>query len=293
MNLDDPAFSLKNARVCIIGFGLMGGSLAMALKDQVAGISAVDVNPKSRDQAVAWGIVEQASDDLRIADEADLVVLATPVRTLIGQIRELAGILKPGAMVIDLGSVKAPVVEAMNALPESIGAVAGHPMCGKEVSGLEHADAALFQQARFVLCRTERTTPKAWKITCKLVEAVGAQRIEMDAAQHDRVAAGTSHLPYLLSATLALTTGMQAAHDKAVWMLAASGFRDTSRLAGSDPEMMRDILLSNRDKVLNRISRAQEHLSQIAELIESDDSDALLRLLCEAQNFRHEWEEKH
>lgn len=291
--MDDPAFTLKNARVCIVGLGLMGGSLAMALKDQVAGISGIDVNPKSRDQAVAWGIAGQVSDDLKLAGKADLVVLATPVRTMIGQIGELAEILKPGATVVDLGSVKAPVVEAMNALPEGIGAVAGHPMCGKEVSGLEHADAALFHKARFVLCRTERTTLEARKIAGELVEAVGAELIEMGAVQHDRVAAGTSHLPYLLSAALVLTTGMQAAHDEAVWMLAASGFRDTSRLAGSDPAMMRDILLSNREKVLDRISQAQEQLSQIAELIASDDGDALLRLLCEAQNFRHEWEEKH
>ena len=210
-----PDFALKNARICVIGLGLMGGSLAMALKNQVAGISAVDVNPKSRDQAVAWGIVGKASDDLKVAGEANLVVLATPVRTLIGQIRELAGILTPGAVVIDLGSVKAPVVEAMNTLPETIGAVAGHPMCGKEVSGLEHADSALFHMARFVLCRTERTTPEAWKIARELVEAVGAQVMEMDAVQHDRVAAGTSHLPYLLSAALTLTTGMHAAHDEA------------------------------------------------------------------------------
>jgi prephenate dehydrogenase len=291
--MDEPAFNLKDARVCIIGLGLMGGSLAMALKDQVVEISAVDVNPKSRNQAMAWGIVERVSDDLKLAADANLVMLATPVRTLIVQIRELAGILRLGTTVIDLGSVKAPVVAAMNALPESIGAVAGHPMCGKEVSGLEYADAALFHRARFVLCRTERTTPEAWKIAGKLVEVVGAQRIEMDAVQHDRVAAGTSHLPYLLSAALALTTGMQAAHDEGVWMLASSGFRDTSRLAGSDPAMMRDILLSNREEVLDRISEAESHLNEIAILIEKNDGDALLRLLCEAQNFRHEWEEKH
>jgi len=288
-----PDFALKNARICVIGLGLMGGSLAMALKNQVAGISAVDVNPKSRDQAVAWGIVGKASDDLKVAGEANLVVLATPVRTLIGQIRELAGILTPGAVVIDLGSVKAPVVEAMNTLPETIGAVAGHPMCGKEVSGLEHADSALFHMARFVLCRTERTTPEAWKIARELVEAVGAQVMEMDAVQHDRVAAGTSHLPYLLSAALTLTTGMHAAHDEMVWMLAASGFRDTSRLAGSDPAMMRDILLSNRDEVLDRISEAQSHMNEIADLMANNDGDGLLRLLCEAQNFRHEWEDNH
>src|SRR5688572_21293660 len=162
--MDEPGFSLKDSNICIVGLGLMGGSMALALRDQVAGITAVDADPATCDAAVQQGIVSQASSDLSLAAGVEIVILATPVRTLIRQISEIASILRPGTLVFDLGSVKGPVVEAMNVLPEHIMAVAGHPMCGKEVSGVIHADAALYSGARFVLCRTERTTPEAWAI---------------------------------------------------------------------------------------------------------------------------------
>jgi prephenate dehydrogenase len=106
--------------------------------------------------------------------DAGLVVLAAPMRALIALVKEAGDIMRPGAMLLDLGSVKQPVVAAMDRLPEHIGAVAGHPMCGREVAGLAHADGALYQNARFVLCRTARTTENAWVVGEELVEAVGA-----------------------------------------------------------------------------------------------------------------------
>ena len=125
--MDEPGFSLKDANICIVGLGLMGGSMALALQNQVAGITAVDADPATCDAAVQQGIAKQAGSSLDLAASADIVILATPVRTLIRQITELAPILKPGALLLDLGSVKGAVVEAMNTLPEHIRAVAGHP----------------------------------------------------------------------------------------------------------------------------------------------------------------------
>jgi prephenate dehydrogenase len=288
--MDEDGFTPVQAQVCVVGLGLMGGSLALALRGQVASVTGIDADPAICEAAVTQGVVKRAGGDFSPAAEADIVVLATPVRAIIRLVGELGGRLKPGALLIDLGSVKRPVIDAMDDLPQHVQAVGGHPMCGKAVSGLEHADATLYRGAQFVLCRSERTTPAAWKLSRKLVEAVGARSIGMDAAHHDQVAATISGLPYALSAALALVAGRQAEADPAVWRLAASGFRDTSRLAGSDPVMMTDILLTNADAVLEAIRQAQGHLEVLAGAIGSGMPEALHAQLAEAQQRRHEWE---
>lgn len=286
------ALSLKEARVCIVGLGLMGGSLALALRGQVARLSAVDADPATRSRALAGQIASPASDSLTLAAEADVVVLATPVGSIIELIAELPAILAPGALLMDLGSVKGPVVAAMNTLPASIDAVGGHPMCGKSVAGLEHAEADLYRDALFVLCRTGRTSPHAMRLATELAGAVGARPVEMDAAHHDRVAAVVSGLPYALSASLALTAGVRAQYDPAVWELASTGFRDTSRLAGTDPALMADILLTNAPAVLDAIGEAQRHLAGLADAVRAGDPRHLSAFLSHAQAARHAWEKE-
>lgn len=288
--MDEPGFTLKHTRVCIVGLGLMGGSMALALRGRVADLAAVDADAATCDAALRRGIVSRAATDLSLVTDANLVILAAPVRALIDLIGAIGPRLAPGTIVLDLGSVKLPVVQAMNALPDHIGAVGGHPMCGREHSGLDHADSTLFRDARFVLCRTQRTTSAAWALCEEVVGAVGALGVEMDAAHHDRIAAVISHLPYVLSAALASTAGCHAEQDPAAWVLAASGFRDASRLAASDPTMMLDILLSNAAAVLSAIGEAQAHLNLLAALIEEADADRLHNLLAEAQSHRRGWE---
>ena len=288
--MDEDGFTLRDRTVCVVGLGLMGGSLALALRDRVAALTGVDVDPVTRAAALERGIVSRAADDLTLAREADVVVLATPVRTIIRLVGELGPALRPGALLFDIGSVKGPVVEAMNALPEAVGAVGGHPMCGKAEAGLRHAEAALYEGAPFVLCRTERSTEVALSIAGAIVNAVGARMIVMDAGWHDRAVAFISHLPYALSAALALTAGAYAATDPLAWSLAASGFRDTSRLAGSDPLMMADILLTNADAVLETLDAARGSLEELSALIRRGDPEALIAYLERVQQIRHDWE---
>jgi prephenate dehydrogenase len=180
----------------------------------------------------------------------------------------------------------------MNRLPESIQAIGGHPMCGRETGGLLHAEASLFQGARFVLCPCDRTTSDALRLAHKLVHSIGATAIEMDAARHDGIAGIISGLPYLLSTALVGTADSAAQTDSAVWELAASGFRDTSRLAGSDPEIMTDLLLTNRASVLEAISEAQGQLDALADLIRAGDADALREALTQIQAARATWQEQ-
>ncbi len=293
--MDESGFTtpngLKEAVVCIVGLGLMGGSLALALRGRTAGLLAVDKDLSTCWNATEKGIVSQAGDDLTLVGKADVVILSTPMRVLLRLVDEVAGHLKPGTLLLDLGSVKQPVVEKMNRLPESIRAVGGHPMCGKEVSGLAHADPDLFRNAPFVLCRSERTTPEALALAGELIEEIGARAIEMEAAHHDRIVAAISALPYALSAALALAAGEQAAEDPLTWALASSGFRDTSRLAGSGPVVMADILLTNAPAVLESLAQAGEMLSTLSDLVEQGDPAALYAFLSRAQAYRHEWEE--
>jgi prephenate dehydrogenase len=184
---------------------------------------------------------------------------------------------------MDLGSSKARVVEAMEALPPYFQAVGGHPMCGKEASGVVAADADLYEGATFVLTplrrdsgqALRRTSPEALMLAEELVEAVGAQPLLMDAERHDRLVAAVSHLPYLLSVGLVATIEEVAVEDELVWELAASGFRDTSRLAASDVSMMLDILLTNRQAAGEMLSRFVHELEAIADLLEADDEQAL------------------
>jgi prephenate dehydrogenase len=195
---------------------------------------------------------------------------------------------------MDLGSTKARIVEAMEALRPHLQAVGGHPMCGKEVSGIEAAEADLYEGAAFVLTPLRQgsgqalpqTSSDAVALAQELVEAVGARPLLMTAERHDRLAAAVSHLPYLLSVGLVAATEELATEDELVWELAASGLRDTSRLAVSDVTMMLDILLTNRQAVREMLSRLAHQLSAIAHLLEANDEEELRSLMEQVRRRR-------
>lgn len=258
---------LDNARVAIVGLGLMGGSLALALRGKRRSIIGFDRSPEIVEQALQRQVVDVATPDLAGVANADIVVLATPVRTIIELIPRVAALMRPGALLLDLGSTKGQIVEVMNRLPEGCVAVGGHPMCGKETSGLDNADAGLFQGARFALVPTERSTGEALSLATELAYAVGACPLVLDAYEHDQAVAVVSHLPYLLAASLALTEQEESAGNPAAGLLAASGFRDTTRLAGSGTEMMLDILLTNREAVEQALDIFEGKLAQVRGLL--------------------------
>ena len=199
--------------------------------------------------------------------EADVVILATPVRTIVKILTEIGPLLSPGSLLTDMGSAKQEVVQAMQALPSHVQPIGGHPMCGKETSGLSAADASLYESATYVLTPLSRTSESAMRLAIELVRAVGAQPLLLDASRHDTLVAATSHLPYLLSVGLVGTVERLA--DGAAWKVVAGGFRDTSRLAASDETMMLDTLLANRDMVLTALAGFQDRLSALAHLLET------------------------
>ena len=270
---------LRSLRVGIIGLGLMGGSLALALRGRVAELVAIERQPNTRQLALREGIVSAAVEELSaVFPPVDLLVLATPVRAIIDTLGHLPVLLPSGCAVLDLGSTKSEVVATMDALPEPFAAIGGHPMCGKETSGLTSAAADLYCDQTFFLCRSRRTTTALEATVLALVDALGARPVFVDAATHDTAVATTSHLPALLSAAL-----MRVASEEDLWAASASGFRDTSRLAGSDPRMMLDILLTNRNAVLATLAGYASELAAVRQAIEQADEAALIEWLAAAQ----------
>jgi prephenate dehydrogenase len=281
--------------LAIVGLGLMGGSLALALRNArspLAGNSApqkiigITRTRATLDTALARGIIDKASDQLDAARDAEIIVLAAPVRTILKQIPQLGEIARDGALILDMGSTKRAIVEQMNRLPARLTAVGGHPMCGKEVAGLDAAEANLYQNKIFVLTRTERTTPDAFAAARALAQTIGSRVIELDAARHDEMVAAISHLPYVVAANLVNTVSAFAQADAQVWEIAAGGFRDTTRVAASDVQMMLDILLTNRENVADLMRRSARLFGELADAVYDEDEKTLRELLERAAETR-------
>ncbi len=281
-------------RVAIVGMGLMGGSLGLALKERCPRTTVVGIARRASvvDLALRMGAADEATTDMAEGvRQADLVVLSTPVRTLIRQIPEVAAHMQPGAVLTDMGSTKAAIMRAMAGVSWSIQPVGGHPMCGKEVAGLDAAEATLYEGATWPLTPLERTDPAATAGMRALVQAVGARPIMIEPDRHDRLVAAISHLPYLLAVALTGVVDEVADQDDLVWALAASGFRDTSRLAASDMAMMLDILATNRRYVAAMAGRFHRRLGQLIVALEAgDDAEvADLRPRLEAARDKRIW----
>jgi len=291
--MDDTVGSLAAQRVAIVGLGLMGGSLALALKGRVTSLLAVDPDPEVRTLAVQQRVVERITADTDgIIHQADIIILATPVGTILKQVQLLGeqartasqsgSPLEAGRIILlDLGSTKQAVVEAMQSLPQAIDPIGGHPICGKETSGLKHAEAGLFIGATFAFTALERTSKRARTLANSLAAAVGATPVWIDAASHDRRVAFTSHLPYLLANALAGIIPQGAAQ------FIGPGYRSTSRLASASPTVMLDILLTNRERVLEALHICQQQLAVIESALAAGDFTSLASLL-EAGAQKHQ-----
>ncbi|MBN2392908.1 MAG: prephenate dehydrogenase [Anaerolineae bacterium] len=282
--------SLSDCSVAVIGLGLMGASLGGALRGKCARVIGVARRAEVIEIALARGLADEGTTDL-IAGvrDADVVVLSTPVRVIVQQLAEIALHLLPGCVVMDLGSTKKEIVAAMDRLlPESIQPLGAHPMCGKETSGIEVAEVTLYQERTFILTPLSRTSPETVELGVALAEAVGAKPLVLDADRQDYLVGTVSHLPYLLACALIATADATTSKDPAVWKIVAGGFRDTSRVAGSDITMMLDILMTNREHVLAAIREYESQLRHLADLVADGDEGMLRDALTAIRNTRKE-----
>ena len=289
------ATGFRARHLAVVGLGLMGGSMALALRAYADRITGVDVSESARRYALEQGMVDAAVDELHEGvRQADVVILAAPVRAIVEMLSmRIGSYLRSNTLVIDIGSTKQDIVDAMAKLPIGVNAIGGHPMTGKEDNGIQGADPLLYQNRPFVLCPSRRTTPAARLRALALVETLGSLPIEMEAERHDQIVAGISHLPYLLSATLVATVASQARHDAAYWELAAGGFRDTSRLAASDVTMMGDILSTNTQAVATLLAQFRMQLAMVETMLIAGDDRRLHESLKPIRTARKEWEQNY
>jgi len=279
MSDDDPAFFA--GRVAILGLGLMGGSLALALRGKCAALLGIDPDLQTVELALQQHIVDLAAvEPAVLLPQADVIVLAAPVNAIIGLLQELPLLHQGSPIVIDLGSTKVKIMDSMQMLPERFDPLGGHPMCGKEVSGLANADARLFQGATFAFTASPRTSPHARQFAEWLAASIGACPLWIEAATHDRWVAATSHLPYLVANALACTTPVETAP------LAGPGFRSTTRLAVTPPGVMLDVLMTNQAAVLESLRSFRVHLERVERLLAQGDFDALQELLGEGARHK-------
>ena len=284
---------MRLKRVAIIGVGLIGGSLALAWRRAEPGttVVGVDRDAEALERAVGLGVIDIAADSVTDAVRgADLVVIAVPVRAVGPVLHDVALSLDAGAIVTDVGSTKADVVET--AREELRGLfprfVPAHPISGRELSGVDAATPDLFRGARVVMTPTAETARDAVDRVRTVWEAAGGRVSELDAAEHDRIFAAVSHLPHMLA--FALVSEITSRPDAAdLFGFAAGGFRDFTRIAASSPEMWRDIALQNRAALLEELDRYGARLAVFRELIAKGDGPGLQRLMAEARNARHAW----
>ena len=285
----------KTRHLAVVGLGLMGGSLALALRPHADKITGIELDAASREYALKNGIVDAATDDLKAGvSEADTVILAAPVQMIRNMIEKRIGAyLRSNTLLIDIGGTKHDICEAMGRLPVGIHAIGGHPMTGKETSGVQASDGNLYKGRPFVLCPTRRTTPATRLRALELVEALEAVPFEMEAERHDHLVAAISHIPYLLSSALVATVAKEGEADPTVWELAAGGFRDMSRLAGQDVQMMGDVVSTNTQAVATLLALFRMQLAMLEAMLISRDDQKLAEFLRPAREARINWYQKY
>jgi len=276
--------------LAIIGVGLIGGSVAMALKrsqlvDKVIGVGR---SRENLELALHLGVIDEIVEDpVTATEQADVIILATPVNTIAGLFKTILPALDQSKVVTDVGSVKTGIC---NSAVELLGSqvsrfVPGHPVAGKEKSGVSAATADLFENHNVVLTPLIDTDADALDLICKMWIATGANVITMEANLHDRILSVTSHLPHVLAYAMVdfFTNSDDLAH---CYDMAAGGFHDFTRTVSSDPEMWRDICLMNRSQILQHINRFKQRLDGIGRMIDESDSEALDKLFGAAKAAR-------
>ena len=266
-------------RLAIIGLGLIGGSLALALRAQgavgeVVGIGRGEANLR---RGIELGVIDRYSlDPVAGVKDADLIFLATPVGTIAGIVGRIAPHLAPGAIITDGGSAKEEIVAACEPLmPNGTFFVGGHPIAGTEHSGVEAAFATLYKNRRCILTPTRLTDPAAMATVVKMWEMAGSEVVLMDAHKHDRVLAAISHLPHMVAYSLVNSVGGYDRFNENILRYSAGGFRDFTRIASSDPAMWRDIALMNREAILEMMDFFAGSLADLRRLVATADSIGL------------------
>jgi prephenate dehydrogenase len=278
----------------VIGCGLMGGSFALALKRAglVKRVVGYSKSPSTTERAKRLGVIDVAAESALLAvSGSDIVLIAVPVAATETTFKAIRHLVEPGVLFMDVGSTKRDVVDAARrVLRERIGSfVPAHPIAGKEVSGIQHADAALYNGRQVIITPLQQTAPDLVQKATDVWSAVGAQVLKMTPENHDAAFAAVSHLPHLLAfAYFSAVVNQPAGRD--FLSLAGPGFRDFTRIAASSPETWRDILVANREEVLKQSQRFRQALDALEHVIREGNGDALEGLIRGPAEGRANWQ---
>lgn len=277
----------------LIGCGLMGGSFALALKRAglVKRVVGYSKSPSTTERARQLGVIDvEAPSALLAVSGADIVLIAVPVAATEATFKAIRHLVSPQMLIMDVGSTKRDVIDAgRRALRDHIGSfVPAHPIAGKEVSGVEHADPDLYAGKQVILTPIERTQPTQLQQAVDVWTALGCRVQQMSPEAHDAAFASVSHLPHLLAFSLMNSITSQP-QGKDFLSLAGPGFRDFTRIAASDPHVWRDILISNREELLAQSKIFQRHLQALELMISNGNGEALEGLIDQASRARAGW----
>ena len=277
----------------LIGCGLMGGSFALALKRAglVRRVVGYSKSPSTTERARQLGVIDiEAPSALMAVSGADLVLLAVPVAATETTLKAIRHLLNPQMLIMDVGSTKRDVVDAARrALKQDVGLfVPCHPVTGREVSGVEYADPDLYTDKQIILTPIERTLTARIEQAEALWRALGCRVTQMSPEQHDAAFAAISHMPHMLA--FALMNGITSQAEGQTFMsLAGPGFRDFSRIAASDPQVWRDVLIANREEIGNQLQHFQQALAELQQQVSNGDTNELERLINRASLARAHW----
>ena len=277
-------------RLAIIGVGLIGGSLSLALKEAraVGEVVGCGRGKPNLEKALELGVVDRYSrDPVEAVKDADIVFLATPVKTLATVTQELLPGLKPGAIITDGGSVKGAVAESIEPLlPKGIHFVPGHPIAGTEKSGAEAAFPTLYRGKRCILTPTEKTDPQALALVEKMWQLAGSEVVQMSLEKHDRVLAAISHLPHMVAYSLVNAVGSYDHYEENILEYSAGGFRDFTRIASSDPTMWRDIAETNREGLLEMMEQFETFFAELKADVAEGSGEKLFEFFHRSKQLR-------
>jgi prephenate dehydrogenase len=277
----------------VIGCGLMGGSFALALKRAglVKRVIGYSKSPSTTEKAKKLGVIDMAAESALLAvSGSDIVLIAVPVSATEATFKAIRHLVEPGVLFMDVGSTKRDVIDAARrVLKERVPSfVPAHPIAGKEVAGIGHADAALYTNRQVILTPIAQTNPELLQKATDVWAAIGSQVLRMTPENHDAAFAAVSHLPHMLAFAYFNSVARQPA-GRDFLSLAGPGFRDFTRIAASDPAVWRDILMSNREEILKQSMRFRHTLDAMEHVIKTGNVEALEDLIRGASDARANW----
>jgi len=281
---------MQDKKIAIIGLGLIGGSIAKALKDRlnITCITAVDNNESSIRQAIEEGYIQEGSTELNDSVyNSDIIFLCTPVKYTLEYLSLLYGNVKENCILTDTASTKKEIISYINSLDNPPCFVGGHPMAGTEKAGFASSFSHLFENAYYILSPSKNSSKEAFELLTEIIKGIGAIPIKLDANEHDIITATISHVPHVIASALVNLVRQSDSPERKMQVLAAGGFKDITRIASSNPQIWESIILSNRQEVKETLNKLVKTISTFIEYIDNNNSSNIYNFFESARNYRN------